>query len=250
MLSAMVGADGRRDASNRSASRMARSASMSSASSSRAREGGVRRGVVVADPGQELAEALLALRGLLQVDELRHVARGEPVLVLEAGDLVARRDPAVVLPVDADEDVALLQVGAVELLRRMRPSTELEHDRREVQPLDRGARGSALGLELLQGRADEDPEPLVGRADRESGGAVDHGDAVDVARAPVRRGSMEQLWAASPRPSSTRTGDDANHSGWDAAVSSAAPHPWAQPATRTTRPPPSVVPAEFSSSTV
>ena len=79
------------------------------------RERRVRRGVVVTDPGHQLAEPLLAFRGVLHVDQLGHVARGEPVLVLEARDLLAGRDPAVLLPVDADEHVALLQVGAVQL---------------------------------------------------------------------------------------------------------------------------------------
>ena len=71
-------------------------------------------------------------------------ARGEAVLVLEARDLLVGRDPAVALAVDADEDVALREVGAVQLARRMRPRAELEHHRREAQPLDRGAHGAAL----------------------------------------------------------------------------------------------------------
>ena len=133
------------------------------------RERRVRRGVVVADPPEELGEARFALGRLLQVDELRHLGGREPVLVLEAGDLLVGRDPAVVLPVDPHEDVALVEVGAVQLLRRMRPGTELEHDRCEAQPFDRGACGTALGLELLQGRAHEDAQPLVGRADARAG---------------------------------------------------------------------------------
>ena len=90
---------------------------------------------------------------------------GEVVLVLEAGDLLVGRDPAVAVAVDADEDVALREVGAVELAGRVRAGAELEHDRREAHALDRGARGASFVGELAQGRADEDPDPLVGRAD-------------------------------------------------------------------------------------
>ena len=102
----------------------------------------------------------------LDVDELRHRRGGEVVLVLEARDLLVGRDPAVALAVDADEHVALLEVGAVELAGRMRAGAELEHDRRQAQPLDRGARRAALVGEFAQGRAHEHPDPLVGRADR------------------------------------------------------------------------------------
>jgi hypothetical protein len=39
----------------------------------------------------------------------------------------------------------------------MGPGAQFEHDRRQVQALDRGARRAALGLELLEGGTDEDP---------------------------------------------------------------------------------------------
>ena len=129
------------------------------------RERLVRGRVVVADVRDELGESLLAFRRLLHVDELRHLVRRESVLVLEAGHLLAGGDPAVLLPVHADEHVALLEIGAVHLPRGVRPSSELEHDGGQVQPLDRGARGDTFGLELLEGRADEDPQSLVGGAD-------------------------------------------------------------------------------------
>ena len=113
-------------------------------------EGRVRRGVVVADPRHERGEPLLAFGGLLHVDELRHLARREPVLVLEPRDLLTGADPAVLLPVDAHEHVALREVGAVQLPRRVRPRPELEHHRREVQPFDRPARGGAFRLQFAE----------------------------------------------------------------------------------------------------
>ena len=92
-------------------------------------------------------------------------ARGEVELVLEAGHLFAWRDPAVALGVDPDEHVALFQVGAIELARRVRACAELEHDGRQTQAFDRGTRGTSLLRELAQGRAHEHPDPLIGRAD-------------------------------------------------------------------------------------
>jgi hypothetical protein len=58
------------------------------------------------------SQGLTLWGGHLQVDELGPIA-GQGVLVLQAGQLLARRDPPVALPVQADEDVALLQVGTV-----------------------------------------------------------------------------------------------------------------------------------------
>jgi len=43
---------------------------------------------------------------------------GEFELVLEARDLAARSDPPIALPVDPDEDVALADVGGIEVARR------------------------------------------------------------------------------------------------------------------------------------
>ena len=44
----------------------------------------------------------------------------------------------------------------------MRAGAELEDHRCEAQPFDRSARGTALGVELLEGRAHKDVQPLVG----------------------------------------------------------------------------------------
>ena len=78
---------------------------------------------------EELLELLLALRGrLLHVDEAWPAAAA-PQLVLDPGELRARCDPAVALPVDADEDVALVEVGAIEVVRPVRPRTQLEAHR-------------------------------------------------------------------------------------------------------------------------
>ena len=107
----------------------------------------------------------------LDVDELGHLL-GEQVLVLEARDGFVRRDPPVALPVDADEDVALRDVRAIEVARRVRASTHLEHHRREADALDRFLGGDALVRELLQRRAHEDAQPLIGCSDQRVHGLV------------------------------------------------------------------------------
>ena len=63
----------------------------------------------------------------------RGIERGEPELVLQARDVHVRPDPAVPLPVQADEDVGLRQVGPIQLPRRVRSGPELEHHRREPE---------------------------------------------------------------------------------------------------------------------
>ena len=83
-------------------------------------------------------------RRRLDVDQL-WASSPEQVLVLQAGDLHLRRDPAVALPVQPDEDVALRQVGAIQVARRMRPRAELEEDRREPQLGDGLPRDGAFG---------------------------------------------------------------------------------------------------------
>ena len=130
------------------------------------REGQVGGGVVGADACDELVEPLVAVLALLDVDELRHGPGCEVVLVFEPGDLLLGCDPAVAVGVDPDEDVALREVGAVQLAGRMRARAELEHHRRQLHPLDGIADGAPFVGELAQRRAHEDPEPLVGRADR------------------------------------------------------------------------------------
>jgi hypothetical protein len=99
---------------------------------------------LVTDGGEERGQARLALgRRLLEVEQPRPVA-GEAVLVLQPRQRLAGRDPAVALPVDPEEDLALFQVGPVQLAGRVRPGTELEQDGHEAQLLDRGAHDGAL----------------------------------------------------------------------------------------------------------
>ncbi len=99
---------------------------------------------------------------------------GEPELVLQTRDVHARPDPAVPLPVQADEDVGLRQVGPVQLARWVRSSPELEQHRREPQRRDgTGHRGTLVG-ELGQRGAHEDAQTLVRGPDR------------DVPRLPLR----------------------------------------------------------------
>ena len=102
---------------------------------------------------------------LLDVDEPGHLARGEVVLVLEAGDVLAGGDPPVAVGVDPDEHVALREVGAVQLAGRMRAGAELEHDRGQAHAFDGRADGRPFLCEFAQGRTHEHPDPLVGRAD-------------------------------------------------------------------------------------
>ena len=61
---------------------------------------------------------------------------GESELVLQSRDVHARPDPAVPLPVQADEDVGLREVGPVQLARWVRSGAELEQHRRESQGRD------------------------------------------------------------------------------------------------------------------
>jgi hypothetical protein len=85
----------------------------------------------VLDPGQQLRQPRLALRRRgLDVDEPGQPGR-ELVLVFQSRDLLARRDPPVALPVDADEHLALRQVGPVYRLRWVRPGAEFEHHRHQ-----------------------------------------------------------------------------------------------------------------------
>jgi hypothetical protein len=61
--------------------------------------------------------------------------------------------------------MALLEIAAVEHLRRMWPRTELEQHRHQGKSRNGLACRRALGRELLQGRRDENAEPLIGRQD-------------------------------------------------------------------------------------
>ena len=147
----------------------------------------VRRGVLLLQPLEQLAQAWLHVRrGPLDVDQPRH-APGEQQLVLQAGDLHVGGDPPVALPVDAEEDVRLLEVGLVEGARRVGAGAELEHHRGETQLLDRVPHGAALVGELAQRRGDEDAQALVGRADPAVAGAGPH--AVEYVSEPASRAS-------------------------------------------------------------
>ena len=129
-------------------------------------EAPVRAVVVAADAVEQILQARIPIGcGVLDVDQMRHVAR-QAVLVFEARDLLVGSDPAVALPVQPDEDVALGEVGAVQRARRMRPRAQLEHDRGEVKRLDRSTSRFALGLQFAESGAQEDPDALVGSADR------------------------------------------------------------------------------------
>jgi len=99
---------------------------------------------------------------LLDVDEPRPVA-GQPVFVLEARDRHRRRHPAVALPVQADEDLRLLQVGAVKRLRRMRPARPARTSPGVRCSLSTASRAAVRsGASSLQRRADEYAQSLVG----------------------------------------------------------------------------------------
>ena len=100
-------------------------------------------------------------RGRLHVQQPWQRSR-QPELVLETRDVHVRPDPSVALPIQADEDVGLREVRPIELARRMRPSTELEHDRRQPEGRDRGraprrARRPARPMSSSRTRAAVDP---------------------------------------------------------------------------------------------
>ena len=103
-------------------------------------------------------------RRRLDVDEPGHPGR-EQVLVFQAGYRFPRCRPAVALPVDPDEDLALGQVSAVDLARRVRPGAQLEHHRDQPQADHGVSHGLPLGGELPRRRAGEDPDPLIGSTD-------------------------------------------------------------------------------------
>src|SRR5690606_37156203 len=70
-------------------------------------------------PVKQLGEPRLAVGGGVEHVEQRRLAGRQAVLLLEPGDACLGRDPAVRLAVDAHEHVALPQVGAVDLGRRV-----------------------------------------------------------------------------------------------------------------------------------
>src|SRR5437660_10105674 len=95
---------------------------------------------------------LTLCRGSLDVDELRFPTR-ELVLVLQARYLHSGGNPAIALPVEADEDIALGQVGPVQFTRWIGSCPRLEEHRGQSQLGDGLACRSSLVAQLVQGRA-------------------------------------------------------------------------------------------------
>ena len=119
----------------------------------------------IPDPGQHLRQPRLTLRRRrLHIDQPGQPRR-QQVLILQPGYLLPRRDPAVALPVHAHEHLALRQVGAVYLPRRMRPGAQLEHHRHQPQTGHRVPHCLPLSGQFLQRGTHKDPQPLVRRAD-------------------------------------------------------------------------------------
>src|SRR6476620_10519215 len=113
------------------------------------------------DPTNERDEAILALeRRLLDVEEHR-LALTEVELILEARNRAPLGNPAVALPVDADKNIALIDVCRVQVTRCVRTRTLLEQHRSEVQRRDRLACGDTLLCELAQWRGNEDPQTAI-----------------------------------------------------------------------------------------
>ena len=102
--------------------------------------------------------------GPLQIQQHRH-PRGQPELILQTRDLHPRPNPAVPLPIDADENLTLLQVGPIHAARRMRPGAGLIPHRNQMQPPDRPQRRRPLLSQLLQRRGNKHPDPLIRRKD-------------------------------------------------------------------------------------
>ena len=125
----------------------------------------VRHLAVVPDPGQQFGQPRHAVRRRpLDVDQPGQPGR-QLVLILQPGDPFTRRDPAVALPVDPHEHLALRQVGPVHRSRRMRPGPQLEHHRHQPQGGHRVPHCLPLGGQLAQRRTHEHPHPLIRRAD-------------------------------------------------------------------------------------
>jgi hypothetical protein len=121
------------------------------------REGLARHVALTPDPVEHAAQARLHVgRRALEVQQPgqpRRVAE----LVLQTREGHARPDPAVALPVDADEDLRLLEVGPVHRLSRMWTRARLEHDRDEPQLLDGRARRHPLVIQLAHGSTTRTP---------------------------------------------------------------------------------------------
>src|SRR5215469_18926103 len=96
------------------------------------------------DAIQQPLQGRLALRCRgLEVDQPGFLTR-KLVLVLQARDLHAGGNPAIALPVEADEDIALRQVGAVEFTWWVGTSPRLEEHRGQPQLCDGFTGGCTL----------------------------------------------------------------------------------------------------------
>ena len=125
----------------------------------------IRDAAFVPDPVEQLRQPRLTVRRRrLDVDEPGQPG-GQLVLVLQPGDLPARRDPAGALPVNAHEHLALRQVGPVHIPRRVRPRPDLGHHRHQPQSGDRIPHRLPLGGQFVQRGTHEHPQALVRRPD-------------------------------------------------------------------------------------
>ena len=132
----------------------------------RGTEGSVRDGPLGLELADHSGEPRFSLGcRCLDIQQAGH-RHGEPELVLQARDVHVRTNPSVPLPVQADEDVGLGQIGSIQLPRRVRSSPELEHHRCEQEPGDGASHRGALLRHLGERRAHEDTQSLVGRPDR------------------------------------------------------------------------------------
>ena len=124
----------------------------------------VGRPVVGLHAGNHGCQPGLALRGGLEVDELGLVPdsctrpRGRrPLRPVRPSRTAASRCRRI--PRSAPGRPGTAHAG-------MRPRAGFEHDRREVQPGDRGAGRRPLRRELGERRGHKDPDPLIRRAER------------------------------------------------------------------------------------
>ena len=133
----------------------------------------VRSGILRADAVEQHMQVLLPLwSGCLDIDQLGFVT-SELVLILQAGHLHRGGDPAIALPVEANEDIALRQVGPVQFTRWVGACAQLEKHGRQAQLRDGLSCRYSLGGQLVERRADKHPHALVRRADhRMSAGSL------------------------------------------------------------------------------
>jgi hypothetical protein len=125
----------------------------------------VGSGILGSDAIEQSLQARLTFwcRGL-DVDELRFGPR-QLVFVFQPRHLHRGGDPAITLPVEANEDIALAQIGPVQLARWVGTCARLEEHRRQAQLRDSLSCCSPLGSQLIECRADKHPYPLIRCAD-------------------------------------------------------------------------------------